>query len=382
VSVFGLQFIIEKIKGVNKIVTDKGTSKGKARIQQSKNSGGLRKLIESKPYLPGIVVSLVVILDIYIITGRSVSTAEPEVFFPKDNKIINSLSKDNFSREFTAGEVELNTRIYQKSKGWEGDKSYYRISANILPPNLGAYYGINSVSGYINLTPHYYYEVWGDQDHPGVVRKTATSPDGKTLKTTPAFVKICRMWGVRDFCTVFSMPEPYVLKSDTLGVKHYELSDVFPRAWIVKDIISTPSDNKKSAELLVDENFNPLEKAIVNGDAPQLPSGSENGKAEIFDEKHQSFKIKTSSAGMVIISDTWYPKWKAKINGQDSKVYRVNNSMRGVISPSAGTEIEIYYDEGNIKSFLIVSLITLLGVCCYGTFDYLRNTGNKNVKNT
>ena len=382
ISVFGLQFIIDKIKGVKKVIQEKGHTKGKARVQPPKSPGGLRKLIENKPYLPGIAISLVVILDIYIVTGRGVSTADPDVFFPKDNKIINSLSKESFGREFTAGEVELNTRIYERSKGWEGDKSFYRISANILPPNLGAYYNINSVSGYINLTPHYYYEVWGDQDHPGVVRKTATSPDGKTLKTTPAFVKICKMWAVRDFLTIFTMPEPYVLKSDTLGIKHYELPEVFPRTWIVKDLIPTPEDNKKSAELLTDDKFNPLEKAIVNGEAPQMPSGSENGKAEITEEKNHLLKIKASAPGMVIISDTWYPKWKARINGTESKVYRVNNSMRGVISPSAGAEIEVYYDEGNVKTFLVISLITLLGVFCYGIYNHLINARNEREKNT
>jgi hypothetical protein len=378
ISVFGLQFIIDKIKGAKKVIQEKGHSKGKARVQQPKNSGGLRKLIESKPYLPGIAISLVVILDIYIVTGRGVSTAEPEVFFPKDNKIINSLSKESFGREFTAGEVELNTKIYEKNKGWEGDKSYYRMSANILPPNLGAYYNINSVSGYINLTPHYYYEVWGDQDHPGVVRKTATSLDGKTLKTTPAFVKLCKMWAVRDFLTIFTMPEPYVLKSDTLGVKHYELPEVFPRTWIVKDIMPTPEDNKKSAELLADDKFNPLEKAIVNGEAPQMPSGSENGKAEITEEKNHSLKIKASAPGLVVISDMWYSRWKARINNEETKVYRINNSMRGVVSPFAGAEIEMYYDEGNIKAFLLLSLLTLAGVFGFGTFDYFRSGKNKN----
>jgi len=138
----------------------------------------------------------------------------------------------------------------------------------------------------------------------------------------------------------------------------------------------------KSAELLTDENFNPLEKAIVNGETPQMPSGSENGKAEITEEKNHSFNIKASAPGLVIISDTWYPKWKARINGQESNVYRVNNSMRGVISPSAGSEIEVYYDEGNIKTFLVISLITLLGVFCYGTYDYFRKVRNETEKNT
>ena len=46
--------------------------------------------------------------------------------------------------------------------------------------------------------------------------------------------------------------------------------------------------------------------------------------------------------------------------------------MRGVVSPAAGTEIELYYDEGNLKMFLLISLLTLIAVCCYGVIDYIR----------
>lgn len=381
ISVFGLQFILEKILGIKKSIQEKGGTKSKVKTQSASSTGGLKKLLQDNPYLPGIVLSVIVILDIYTITGKGVATADPEVFFPKDNKIINELNTGDYRREFTAGEVELNTKLYQKSKGWEGDKSFYRIASNILPPNLAAYYHIKSVSGYMNLTPHYYYEVWGDQDHPGIVRKTASSPDGKSLKISPPFVKLSQMWGVKDFMTIYTMPEPLAVKSDTLGIKHYELPEIYPRAWIVKDIISTPADNKKSAELLIDEKFNPLEKAIVNGEAPQMPAGSENSKAEILEEKNHSLKIKASAPGLVVISDMWYPKWKARIDGKESAVYRVNNSMRGVISPSAGSEIELYYDEGNVKFFLLLSVFTLLGVFCFGTYDHLRNVRNKNEKN-
>ncbi|HEY5122427.1 MAG TPA: hypothetical protein VIK14_01690 [Ignavibacteria bacterium] len=378
ISVFGLQFIIDKIPGVKKSLQNKGSAKGRSKPQTANSSGKLKKLILDKPYLPGIVLSVIVILDIYIITGKGVATSSPEVFFPKNNNIISSLNTGEYRREFTAGEVELCTKLYQKNKGWEGDKSAYGIAANILPPNLAAYYHIKSVSGYINLTPHYYYEVWGDQDHPGIVRKTATSPDGKSLRTTPPFIKLSGMWGVKDFFTFYTMPEPFIVKSDTLGIKHYELPEIYPRAWIVKDIITTPADNKKSAELLIDEKFNPLEKAIVNGETPQLPSGSENSKAEILEEKNHSLKIKASAPGLVVISDMWYPRWKARINNEDTKVYRINNSMRGVISPFAGAEIEMYYDEGNIKAFLLLSLLTLAGVFGFGTFDYFRSGKNKN----
>ncbi len=384
-STFGLQYIIGKItekekalrtvpqKVHQKVLQGKGKSKKvfSAVKSSSKSPSALKILIDNKPYVPGLVLSLIVIFDIYLFTGRGVVTADPEIFFPKNNKIINALNTNEFSRIYAMGDLNLLTNIFSKSKGWEGDKSMYRYAAGILPPNLNAYYYIKAVNGYINLTPHYIYEVWGDQDHPGIIKKNA-SLKGNNLETSPAFIKLARMWSVKDFLTIFKVNEPFVLKSDTLGIKHYELADVFPHAWIVKDFIATPADNKNSAELLVDNNFNPLEKAIVNGDAPEMPPNSENSKAEITEEKNHSLKIKASSPGLVVINNSWYPKWKARVNGQEIPVFRVNNSMRGVISPSAGAEIDMYYDEGNLKLYLMLSMLVLAGVYGYGIFDYFK----------
>jgi len=403
-STFGLQYIIGKITESKKERRTATTGKGKKKtvsapvkspsvlssrtsvlssrtsvlssrtsVLSSRTRFGI--FIVNKPYIPGLAISLIVIFDIYFMTGRGVTTADKEIFFPANNKSVSSLNINEFSRVYPMGDLNLLTNIFEKSKGWEGNKSMYRLAANILPPNLNAYYHIRAVSGYINLTPHYMYEVWGDMDHPGIIKKNAALR-GKNLETTPAFIKLARMWSVKDFLTIFNVSEPFTMKSDTLGIKHYELAEVFPRAWIVKDFIATPADNKNSAELLVDNNFNPLEKAIVNGDAPVMPTNSENSKAEITEGKNHSLKIKASSPGLVVVNDSWYPKWKARINGQEVPVLRVNNSMRGVISPSAGAEIDMYYDEGNLKLYLMLSMLILAGVYGYGIFDYFRKKTN------
>jgi hypothetical protein len=382
-SVFGLSIIIDKFSFKGKRSPQKkGKKKSKVKTQNipSGSFSNLGNLIKSKPYLPGVVLTVIVIFDIYLMTGKGVATADPEIFFPKNNSNINSIRSAGFRRMVTIGNTEFNINIYNASKGWEGDKSLYRLAANMIPPNLNAIYHINAVGGYINLCPNYIYEVWGDQDHSGVIRKTATVKNKKSLLIQPQFVKLAQMWSVKDFVSKFELPEPFELKSDTFGVKHYELGEVFPRAWIVKDVVSSPVDNKNSAELILEDNFKPLEMAIVNGDAPQLPDNSENSSAEIIEEKNHLLKIKASAPGMLVVSDSRYPKWKAKLNRVESEVYRVNNSMRGVVSPFAGAEIELYYDEGNVKLFLIISIMTLVVVYVYGIFDYIRlNKKNKNV---
>jgi len=379
-SSFGLKYVVEKFTIIKKATrVTKGKKKGKVKAQTAPagSSSNFKKLIKSKPYLPGVVLSVIVIIDVYLMTGKGVATADPEIFFPKDNKNINSLISDDFDRVFTLGDIEFNIGIYNRSKGWEGNKSLYRLAAYMMPSNINVIYHINSVSGYINLCPNYMYEVWGDQDHKGIIRKTAILKDRKFLEILPQFTRLSQMWSVKDYLSIYTLPEPFILISDTLGVKHYKLANVYPRAWIVKEVVSTPEGNRNNAELLLDENFKPLEKAIVNGNAPALPLNSENSSVEIIEAKNHQLKLKANAPGLVVISDSWYPKWKARVNGQESEVYRVNNSMRGIVSPSAGTEIELYYDEGDLKLFLIISILTLIAVYFYGIFDFVKSNQKK-----
>jgi hypothetical protein len=375
ISIFGIKYVIEILTGVKSFVKQSAGKKAKPinKIITKKRDNVLSRINENKPYIIGISLSILVFFDIYTMTGRGVVTSNIDLYYPKDNQIINSLCGGEFRREFTMGNVELGMEVFNRSRGWEGDKTLYKVQSQILPPNTSSYYHINTVCGYTNLCPNYVYDVWGDANHPGIIRKIAQVKDKRTLQVMPQFVTLSRMWGVKDFLSYYNLSEPFVLKSDTMGVKHYQIDSVFPRAWVVKDILSTPADDRKSAEMLISDKFNPLEKAVVNGEPPVLPVNSENSKAEVLEVNNHSMKIRTFSPGLVVISDTWYPKWKAKINGQETSVYRVNNSMRGVVSPSADSEIELYYDNGNISFFLVLSLFTLIVVFAYGTFDYFKN---------
>ncbi|MDD5361290.1 MAG: hypothetical protein PHN88_04105 [Ignavibacteria bacterium] len=374
VSVFGVKYLFDMIFAGKKIKQEPiKQGKQKVKTQAVEKVVPNEQEIQRKHYFAGLALAVIVILDIYLMTGSGVTTADRSIFFPSENGTINYIKTGGFRRVFTMGEVELGSNIYRLSRGWEGDKSMYKIMAGMLPPNLPSCFHIMSTGGYINLCPHYVYEVWGDQDHSGIIRKSVSSKDNKTIILSPQFVKLAKMWGVKDYLSIFNLTEPLVKRSDSLGVKHYELSDVMPRAWVVKDIISTPEDNKNSAEMLLDNNFNPAEKAIVNGNAPEMPVNSANSNADIVQDGNHLVKIKASAPGLVVLSDTWYPKWKARVNGTEVPVYRVNNSMRGVVSPAAGSEVEFYYDEGNIKIFLLLSLVTLLGVCVFGVYDYKKD---------
>jgi uncharacterized membrane protein YfhO len=65
---------------------------------------------------------------------------------------------------------------------------------------------------------------------------------------------------------------------------------------------------------------------------------------------------------MLVLSDTWYPGWHAKVDGRDTKVERVDHMLRGVrVGPGTHT-VEMIYRPLSFRIGWIVSLLTALAL--------------------
>jgi hypothetical protein len=72
-----------------------------------------------------------------------------------------------------------------------------------------------------------------------------------------------------------------------------------------------------------------------------------------------TYTVETSQNGLLLLSEIWYPAWKATIDGQNTEVLRVNFSLRGVVVPSGKHTITLRYDSDAFRSGAWISLATL-----------------------
>jgi hypothetical protein len=356
-SGFGL-LEISSIISQYKHRVDKNLSKQKS-VKQRKETKLTKPGISLKPSF-AIIISLAVLTEIYVVAGRQVVTSTPELMLSSSSFIEKIKSKNDGGREFSLGSSEFFRSVYSNKKGWEGDRTPYGLAVKLLPPHLPSLFHVPVIYGYTALVPNYIYEVWGDATHEGIIHNTASVNSNGMFQPKDSFLKLCNMWRVKYFTSIWKMPEPFVKVWDSLGVYNYELPGEYPKSWVVSRVnkISGYTIQKESQKLL-DNNFNPLEEAITTQDIPTLPPNSKNGSAEIISSDNHSIKIKANEPGLVVLSDTWYTKWKAKVDGVDADIYRVNSMMRGVISPRVGSIIEMNYDTGYIFLFTMISYITL-----------------------
>ena len=151
----------------------------------------------------------------------------------------------------------------------------------------------------------------------------------------------------------------------------FENLNVLPRARIVCQL----SVSSKSQDILMAIQYQnvrpfPIEHAaLVGSEYEHLNSGEKkcDSEALIVKDNADSLQISTKSTtgGYLIVSDTWYPGWKASANGVPTDVLKVNHALRAVSISPGNNLIELHYSPplfwvGLAGFFLSVGVLFLL----------------------
>jgi len=70
-------------------------------------------------------------------------------------------------------------------------------------------------------------------------------------------------------------------------------------------------------------------------------------------------EINIAVPAMLVLTEVWYPGWKATIDGEPTKVYRVNYCQRGVWLKKGSHRVRFYFQPKAWQWGLGVSLLTL-----------------------
>jgi hypothetical protein len=64
--------------------------------------------------------------------------------------------------------------------------------------------------------------------------------------------------------------------------------------------------------------------------------------------EHISFSVNLAQPGFVVLSDRYYPGWKAKIDGIPAPIFRTNALFRSVFLPKGGHLINFDYEPDSL----------------------------------
>lgn len=133
-----------------------------------------------------------------------------------------------------------------------------------------------------------------------------------------------------------------------------------PRAYIISDfeIVNTP---EKILKRLFDSDFKINQKVILekNPSIQKATITKHSTIIENYEEKKASLLTETDGNGLLLLSDNYYPGWKAYVDSKETKVYRANYTFRAIEIPKGKHNVEFIYKPSSFYIGTAISIASL-----------------------
>ena len=155
---------------------------------------------------------------------------------------------------------------------------------------------------------------------------------------------------------------PTVYGDDRVDV--LENRDALPRAWIVHSARrSPPSETLKQ---LGSGAVDPRQTALLERPPPDLdqPEDPSADRATVTGYEADSISLKTATGarGLLVLSEAYYPAWKAYVDGEPVPLYVADHALRAVPVPAGEHSVELRYESWTLQAGLAVSLLAYLAL--------------------
>ncbi len=227
-----------------------------------------------------------------------------------------------------------------------GNNRLMETDSRIFPPNFSIMYKLQSIDGYDPLYLQRYGELMAAI---GRNKPDINPPFGFNRIITPQgyLSPIFSLMGVKYIVSFEELNIPGFDKVfEEKATKVYKNPTFFERVFFVEKTI-TANNKKEAINLMFDGKFSFKLTAVVEGEDSRLVSKNwKVGKAMItkYEERRVEISTQNDEDGFLILSDSFYPTWKATIDGKLTKIYLTDYNFRGIVVPGGEHKI-IFYDN-------------------------------------
>ena len=245
------------------------------------------------------------------------------------------------------------------------DKTNFRILGKdmVLTPNTAELYGLKDARGYDFTTVLRYQELIEGQ-----------ASNFFFYRSAPLLPKAFPMLAVK-YVLTFNSPAPDPALFDFVysnQISIYRNREFHGRVLAVSDyLVQDPATILTQAR---SGTFHPEKKLLIeeyptnNILRMQTSPISSNSSAQIVSEEPDEVTVEASMSqpGFVLLLDTYFPGWKATVNGQSTPILRADYNFRAVPVPAGKSVVRfVYLPESwriGIGLFLIGAALTVLAI--------------------
>ncbi len=221
---------------------------------------------------------------------------------------------------------------------------YFRIMAvdsRILPPNFSAIYKLQSIDGYDPLYLRRYGELIAtmERGEPNINPPFGFNRIINPHNYSSPFINLL---GVKYVLSLSDINSENFIKVFQEGeTQIYENKRVLPRAFFVNAVDAVGSKEEAIAALF--ESKDSLgDLAVVENFKSSASFGVGIAKIIKYEENRIDIETQNEKEGFLVFTDSFYPTWKARIDGKEIKIYLTNFNFRGIVVPAGVHKIEFY----------------------------------------
>jgi len=139
-----------------------------------------------------------------------------------------------------------------------------------------------------------------------------------------------------------------------------------PRARVVGEALVVPEDETMDV-ILGDHalDYDPSFQTLLTEPPPtELGGPGVRGQATWIQRTPNRLVLDVQASGpaLVVLSENWFPAWKASVDGASAPVLRADHTLRAVPVPAGTHRVELWYASTQLTASLVLSILCILGL--------------------
>lgn len=221
-------------------------------------------------------------------------------------------------------------------KGWSSMEEAFALRNN-LDPNQNLFWQISSADVYAGILPKRY-ELWKGTVNNGITIDNAQ----EKIFISSASAKLYSQAGVKYLLTPYPLDQFDFVATISANpqVLIYKNKNAYPHAYLAKNFEVISNMTQLDAKLK-----DPANEAVILEKPINLTSGVSEGKARVIKNENMEIEIETESSqsALLVLSDSFYPGWKAFLDDRPVEILPVNLNQRAVIVGSGRHQVRFVF---------------------------------------
>jgi hypothetical protein len=142
-------------------------------------------------------------------------------------------------------------------------------------------------------------------------------------------------------------------------VEVLENRDALPHAWIVHSARQTSQE--VALESLSSGTVDPHQTALLQRRPPDLAEPEEPSAERASVTSYEADRIRlettTGASGLMMMSEMYYPAWKAYVDGRPVPLYSADYMLRAVPVQAGDHTVELRYESPTLNAGIVISLV-------------------------